>query len=104
MKEKKEKKIIDINKWNWGWCIYWDSAIKIAEYRHKIEGESPKLNIDFEVLINKTEKRFLSLRGIIPFCGVYTPPDLGERMKKMLDKSIEEAALKILNGEVKFTY
>ena len=104
MKEKKEKKIIDIPKLEWGWCLYWDSAIKIAEYRHKIEGESPKLNINFEILIKKMEERFFALRGFIPLCGVYTPPDLGERMKKLLDKSIEEAAFRILNGEVKFTY
>ena len=99
---------IDINKLDWGWAIYWDSAIKIAELRYKIDGESPNpnvdSNIDFELLIKKTEERFFALRGFIPWCGVYTPPDFGERMKKMLDKSIEEAAFRILKGEVKFTY
>lgn len=95
---------IDINKLDWGRTIYWDSAIKIAELRYRVDGESPNSNIDFALLIRKTEERFFALRGIIPWCGVYTPPDLGERMKKMLDKSIEEMAWKILKGEVKFTY
>ena len=96
--------IIDIKKLNWGWCLYWDTAIKIAEFRHMVDGESPNLNINFSLLIRKTEERFFALRGMIPWCGVYTPPDLGEKMKKMLEKSIEEAAFKIINGEVKFTY
>ena len=100
----KNKMIIDIKKLNWGWCIYWDSAIKIAEIRHRVDGESPNLNINFSLLIRKTEERFFALRGMIPWCGVYTPPDLGEKMNKMLEKSIEEAAFKIINGEVKFTY
>ena len=97
--------VIDINKLDWGWCLYWDSAIKIAEIRHMVDGESPNLNIDFELLIMKTEERFLALRGIVPWChGLYSSPQLGERMEKMLEKRIEEMAWKILKGEVKFTY
>ena len=101
---KKKMIIIDIDKLNWGWCIYWDSAIKIAEIRHMVDGESPNLNIDFELLIRKTAFRFFALRGMIPWCKLYSAPQLGERMEKMLKKSIEEMAFKILNGEVKFTY
>ena len=96
--------VIDINKLDWGWCLYWDSAIKIAELRHMVDGESPNLNINFELLIRKTEERFFALRGIIPWCKSYSAPKLGEKMEKMLEKSIEEMAWKILNGEVKFTY
>ena len=98
--------IIDINKLNWGWCLYWDSAIKIAELRHRVDGESPNLNIDFELLIRKTAFRFFALRGMLPWCKAYSDsaPQLGERMEKMLEKRIEEMAWKILKGEVKFTY
>ena len=100
----KKKMIIDITKLDWGWCIYWNSAIKIAESRHRVDGESPNLNIDFELLIRKTEERFFALRGIIPWCKLYSAPQLGERMEKMLKTRIDEMAWKILNGEVKFTY
>ena len=96
--------IIDINKLDWGWCIYWNSAIKIAELRHRVDGESPNLNINFELLIRKTEERFFALRGIIPWCKLYSAPQFGERMEKMLEISIEDMAFKILNGEGKFTY
>lgn len=97
--------IIDINKLDWGSCMHWDSAIKIAEIRHRVDGESPNLNIDFELLIRKTEERFFALRGIMPWWhGLYSAPQLGEKMEKMLEKSIEEMAWKILKGEVKFTY
>ena len=96
--------IIDINKLDWGTCIHWDSAIKIAEIRHRVDGESPNLNINFSLLIRKTEERFFALRGMIPWCKSYSAPQLGARIEKMLEKSIEEMAWKILNGEVKFTY
>ena len=96
--------IIDINKLDWGSCMHWDSAIKIAEIRHRVDGESPNLNINFSLLIRKTEERFFALRGMLPWCELYSAPQLGERMEKMLEKRIEEMAWKILNGEVKFTY
>ena len=96
--------IIDISKLNWGWCLYWNSAIKIAELRHRVDGESPNLNIDFTLLIIKTEERFLALRGYLPLYHGLCSPQFGERMNKILEKRIEETAWKILKGEVKFTY
>ena len=103
--KRKKKMIINIKKLDWGWCLYWNSAIKIAEYRNRVDGESPNSNIDFELLIRKTEERFLALRGIMPWWhGLYSSPKFGERMNKMLEKSKEYTAWKILKGEVKFTY
>lgn len=96
--------IVDINKLDWGSCIHWDAAIKIAEIRHRVDGESPNLDINFSLLIRKTEERFFALRGMLPWCKLYSAPQLGERMEKMLEKRIEEMAWKIIKGEVKFTY
>lgn len=92
--------IIDINKLEWGWCLYWDEAIKLAKLW------SIDATIDFDFLIKKTEGRFLSLRGFMPWWhdAPYTYPELGGRLNKMLGKSIEEAAIRILRGEVRFTY
>lgn len=91
----KRFRVIRVSDLDWFHTMIWNEAIAQVEY---LEGE------DLSDLRKLLERRFLELRGYLPWNHPELMPDLGEKLWRVYWEIVDDGADLLIHGNVKLEY